>query len=508
MMRLIEQLPIVYNLVLYALNLIFFLLPGLAITLAIAVRREVRVVHAVIVTVLGSATIGYISFWIYLASKLAGQIFSFASIGVSVAMLALLLRRRTRLKILVTDMGEPFLYVLAVGIFYVCFLFLFGNGHWQFGAGLAELRFFSDLRPIDDQLPLAFAQRIYDRGPITPLWSDWLSSDRPPLQAGIFLLQKPLGFLGNMEMHYELLGTVLQCMWICGVWALMATLGASRRRTKQVLGFLVFSGFIFYNSVYAWPKLLAAAFLLFFASIVFDVLRGQRAATFFETALGAGSLSLAMLAHPGSIFSLPAFLVILIRNRRLLPVRQCVSGAILVALFAAPWMAYQKFYDPPGNRLLKLHLAGVGGIDSRSTWQALKDAYSDRDAGTYLRYKWENISTLIGPKPLDGFRRFRSSADCPARVHLERNRNCERGMDCGAGCVHQKKTAGGRALGRSGAYSGDEHDRLVCRDVRTGSNSHDAWILRGHPAAVHRAFGFFAGASADCSRFALCHSGA
>ncbi len=33
-MRLIEQLPTAFNLVLYALNLIFFVLPGFAITLA------------------------------------------------------------------------------------------------------------------------------------------------------------------------------------------------------------------------------------------------------------------------------------------------------------------------------------------------------------------------------------------------------------------------------------------------------------------------------------------
>ena len=33
----------------------------------------------------------------------------------------------------------------------------------------------------------------------------------------------------------------------------------------------------------------------------------------------------------------------------------------------SPWLAYQRFYDPPGDRLLKLHLGGQETIDSRST---------------------------------------------------------------------------------------------------------------------------------------------
>jgi len=31
----------------------------------------------------------------------------------------------------------------------------------------------------------------------------------------------------------------------------------------------------------------------------------------------------------------------------------------IVVVFYLPWSAYQKYVDPPGNRLLKIHLAGV-----------------------------------------------------------------------------------------------------------------------------------------------------
>src|SRR5207302_1636266 len=77
-------------------------------------------------------------------------------------------------------------------------------------------------------------------------------------------------------------------------------------------------------------------------------------------------------------------------------------GGVLIAFFVLPWMAYQKFYDPPGNRLLKMHLAAVSTIDSRSTWQTIKDAYRQRDLATILRLKRSNVSTLIGPKLFDG----------------------------------------------------------------------------------------------------------
>jgi hypothetical protein len=166
---------------------------------------------------------------------------------------------------------------------------------------------------------------------------------------------------------------------------------------------MVFSGFFFENSVYVWPKLLAATFILFGLSILFDNSMKNQPIGSFEAALIAMSFSLAILAHPGSIFSLPGFLLILISKRGLVSARQCALGLVLIGLSVAPWIAYQKFYDPPGNRLLKMHLAGSPQIDSRSTWQAVKDPYTRLDIHTWFAFKWANISELIGPKPVDTF---------------------------------------------------------------------------------------------------------
>jgi hypothetical protein len=398
-----KQLPAASIILLYPLNVGFFLLPGVVIAITLAARREVCGIYVVILAIVASASLGYLAFWVYFESRLLGRVFSFAVIGVSALALVLMVARSWRLRSIGRQMAVPFLYVLVVGICYLCLFFVFGNP-FPSGAELAKARFYSWIRPGDNVIPMIFADRIYNRQPIEPFCcGDWLSSDRPPLQAGIFLLQKPLKVFGDEGLNYQSLGTALQCLWLCAVWTLLKTLRAPVHRIRQVLGFLAFSGFLFQDSVYVWPKLLASTFILFGLSIFFNAFGNNRPITSFETALAAVSLSLAMMAHPGSVFSLPAFLLMLIPKRRLLSGRQFAWGAILIVVFVAPWLAYQKFYDPPGNRLLKMHLAGVHAIDSRSTWQAIKDSYTKLDVKTYFQFKRDNVSNLIGPEPIETF---------------------------------------------------------------------------------------------------------
>ncbi len=384
---------------LYALDLLLFLLPGFAVTLWLAARRSCSATRALMLTIVTSATLGYIAFWVYFGSRLAGRIFSWSIIAGSVCVVLALLRHPPASRELARGMRVPFGYVLITGIFYSCLLFL-SKDPFTTGAEYANDRFFRETRPGDNQIPLIFAERIYARQPLRPFCcNDWLSSDRPPLQAGILLLQRPLKPFGNVRLNYELLGIGLQCLWISGVWVLLESIRAPARRMNVVLAFLIFSGFWFYNSVYVWPKLLAATFVLFALSILLQIAVERRAPTWFETALTGLSFGLAIMAHPGSVFSVPGLALVAIWNRRFLSPAKILAGVLTLGLFVAPWIAYQKLYDPPGNRLLKMHLAGVGPIDSRSTWQAIKDRYGGLDAKAILTYKWANLKTLVGPHP-------------------------------------------------------------------------------------------------------------
>ena len=134
-----------------------------------------------------------------------------------------------------------------------------------------------------------------------------------------------------------------------------------------------------------------------------EVIRAKQAVTYFQTVLAAACLGLAIMAHPGSVFSLCAAAAAILRFRHLFPIRHIALTALIVCLLGLPWTTYQKFVDPPGNRLLKMHLAGDVFVDNRSTWQAIRNAYGSKSAGDIARFKWSNIRLLGGRKPLDTF---------------------------------------------------------------------------------------------------------
>jgi len=74
-------------------------------------------------------------------------------------------------------------------------------------------------------------------------------------------------------------------LWICGVWCLLTTIGARPERIRQVLGFLVFSGFLFYNSVYTLAEAARRHLHSVVFSILFDIALTKRRFTYFEAAL-------------------------------------------------------------------------------------------------------------------------------------------------------------------------------------------------------------------------------
>jgi hypothetical protein len=92
--------------------------------------------------------------------------------------------------------------------------------------------------------------------------------------------------------------------------------------------------------------------------------------------IGAVLAALAWLSHGGVAFSFlvltPWILWRCLRGEW----RHWLWAALVFGLCAAPWIAYQKFYDPPGNRLLKWHLGGQIPKDARGTWQTIRENYS------------------------------------------------------------------------------------------------------------------------------------
>ena len=387
---------------LYLWSFFAFLLPGFALSAWLASKQAVRTTYVVILLFVCGGVLGYLAFWIYFANKLAGKSFSLLAFGLLLLLLLKAQRSGAPVTRLARQIAPPLLYAAIAGACYLSFLFLVTDP-FTIGQDLMDWRFFHDMQPGDNIIPWLFASKIYARQPLIPFCcGDWLSSDRPPLQTGIILFSWPLKLFGKAGLHYQLLASALQCSWICAVWVLVKTLGASNRRAIQLLALLIPSAFLFYNSIYTWPKLLAASFILFAATILVTAHVERRPLTHAEVILGAVCVGLALMAHPGSLFSLPLFALAVLMKRNL-PWRGVVWGVLILLCFAVPWMLYQKYVDPPGNRLLKMHLAGVIPVDSRTTWQAVKDAYGSVTFQQVLSNKWKNITHLLGPEPLAGF---------------------------------------------------------------------------------------------------------
>ncbi|MBL9211766.1 MAG: hypothetical protein JNL92_14950 [Opitutaceae bacterium] len=335
---------------------------------------------------LGAAAVvaagGYLLFWIYFFHPLAGVIASWGGIaGAAVVVL----RRAPA-----APVPEPWVeaatvvkLTLAVGAFHLGVLHLFPTPHDFYT--LAANRF-REAMPSDNMLPHDIAGRLFAGEPPKNAADEWRSSDRPPLQTGWQLLTWPAGkALGLDRKTFSGTSAVwFQLLWVAGLYGLLRTFGVGPPRATGWVAACALAGFFLQNTTYTWPKLSAGAF----ASGAFVLLVLPPAGmTSRARGLWASLFAvLGWLSHGGVAFSylplLPWIAWRMIRGEG----RAWLPGAAVCAAFMLPWMAYQKFYDPPGNMLLKQHLAGQAKRDDRGFVETLRDNYARLGAAG----AWEN----------------------------------------------------------------------------------------------------------------------
>jgi hypothetical protein len=369
-------------------------LPGVAAALFAAARgvRSVPVLLAVGLAASGAGAM--IGFWGYYADPLAGETLSYLLAFGSALLVAWTLAVRAVPREVLRELAVP-LCLWALGSFFLVFLGFMHGGVSQ-PLALAQSRFFESL-PSDNLIPQFFADWFYANGhhgtpPVFP--GEWLSSDRPPLQIGYVLVQRPFDW-DTTGLHYQVLGVVLQQLWIVGLWALLLAARVSRTTRALTMGTVLVSGLAIVNGFYVWPKLLPAALLLAAAAMVLTPLWEELRGSLWAAALFAALCGLAMLAHGASVFGVVPLLAI--AAWRGLPGWRWLGVATLVGIVAlAPWSAYQKYGDPPGNRLLKWQIGGVVEIDDRGTGEAIADTYGEIGFGGALDYKLDNFKTMVG----------------------------------------------------------------------------------------------------------------
>src|SRR5262249_35842986 len=108
-------------------------------------------------------------------------------------------------------------------------------------------------------------------------------------------------------------------------------------------------------------------------------------------------IALSLLSHGATTFSLLALPVLWLslRLHEVVTLRQTALMVALLIALMAPWFAYQRFFDPPGDRLLKWHLAGIVDLDPRGTREAIADQYATLPPRTWLAGRWANLLTQV-----------------------------------------------------------------------------------------------------------------
>jgi hypothetical protein len=384
-------------LLLLAAHLAMTALPGVAAALC-AARNGVRQVPVLLaIGMAATGAVAMLAFWAYYADHTLGQSFSFFVLFGSILLAGWSLWGGQVERDVLRQLSTPLALWALGSSFLVFFGFLHGGTHNAIEVATTR---FSHPLPTDNDLPHYFTEWFYANGhsgppPVYP--PDWLASDRPPLQIGYMLAQRPFAFSGE-GLNYQVAGVILQQLWIVGLWALL--LAARIGRTTRALCMLtvLVSDLALVNGFYVWPKLLPAAMLLAAAALVITPLwKGLRRSAWAGGLVGC-LLALAMMGHGSSVFGVIPLAVI--AAARGLPSWRWLGAAVLAGILVmAPWSAYQRYGEPPGNRLLKYTLAGVPEIDGHGTLEAIVDSYREAGVGGTLHNKAENFVTMAGGGP-------------------------------------------------------------------------------------------------------------
>lgn len=369
---------------------LLILLP-IAFGIIMASRRGV--VNNIILLAIGACCSGlfvYFNFWIWIFSSEFGIGFSIFSYLIIFLYLLKNFKNYNKL----VDL-EPWFAPFALWICYSIFMLSVGLAPFGANEVLANVaQRFSHPLPIDNQLPYIFARQIASGSISIPMIGDWLSSDRPPLQSSYFLASCAV-FFKNSSLHYQVSSTLLQCLWVVPLWIILRERFIDRLATIFTLSTTMFAGFSLLHGLFTWPKLLPVFFILLIFGILFDD-KSSRLSSWKIGGMTGGLAALAMLSHGGSLFAILGIGLALLLWRRI-PTPAFVLGTISVGIVLMfTWSVYQSYIDPPGNRLLKWHLAGVVPIDERTFSQALIDSYKVINIYEILSLKISNIKVIFG----------------------------------------------------------------------------------------------------------------
>ncbi len=368
-------------------GMVMIVFGGLLMPIAAWAERKTGAMPAlsILIAIAAVAILGELIATVYFLHPMLGRFLSTVSILVGTFVW---LKRRPPMS---PESLQILILLTIISVFYISITFLY---NWTGDLySLAAARFRPEL-PMDNYLPHIVAERLYDGTNLRELIGDWHISDRPPLQTGILLITYPLAnWLGDgIRLISAVTAFLFQISWVAAAYALLRLLKLSQCLTSAIVITFSLSGFFIQNTVYTWPKLSAATF----CAGAFIVLV-QRKGSLWDSLTVSALISLAWLSHGGIAFSLlPLGLWILYRIWKAKPTGLHLAAMIVpILLLVMPWIAFQKLYDPPGDRLLKWHLAGQIPPDNRSAWTAIGDAYRDTPWKDLIEARLANLRLQV-----------------------------------------------------------------------------------------------------------------
>jgi hypothetical protein len=366
-------------------------LPAAAAALS-AARFGIRSTPLLLAVALAaSGLVGILCFWLYYADPIVGKTGAFFFAFGSALVVAGCLREGVD-RALLRSLAVPFALWGLTSAFVLFFGFLHGGTDQPLAAATTR---FSHQLPSDNDIPRYFAEYFYLHGHAgtPPPFGDWLSSDRPPLQVGYVLYQRPFGW-DAAALHYQVLAVVVQQLWVLGLWALLCAARLEPRTRGLVAFAAIVSDLTILHGFFVWPKLIAAAFLLGATALVFSAEWEGLRTRLLGAALFATLCALAFLAHGSSAFFIAPLL--LVAAWRGMPSLSWLGVAAAVGIvLLGSWSAYQHYADPPGDRLIKWQLGGSLEIDDRSALETIVDSYDEEGLGGALDNKWGNVTTVV-----------------------------------------------------------------------------------------------------------------
>jgi hypothetical protein len=229
------------------------------------------------------------------------------------------------------------------------------------------------------------------------LVGDWLTSDRPPLQTGLALEVAPLAAQAGWrhDLAYQLASMGAQAFFLLGLAVYLAVWRLRGGAIAVGLVACAFSSLAIINGFFVWPKLIAASFILMTAALLLSPYYHEIRGSWRHGALVGATAALAMLSHGSTAFILLALVIAFLAMGRMPSWRFILAGGICFVALMLPWSLYQSLVDPPGDRLLKYHLADVTQVDPRGTWETLRDVYGPLSWRQVFQTKWANFAQIF-----------------------------------------------------------------------------------------------------------------